>query len=192
MKIRPIPFSSNMVKAIIDGRKTQTRRVLKKTTTKFAVGDVLWVREAWQVRGLAWREPIANTKFASKSAYHYRATDDGAWKPHWGPWRASLHMPMWASRITLEVTDVRTERLYDISDDDARAEGVSCNRRDGEQWCWIDGTDIRNAADAREAFLSFWDRTNGTVSVNSNPEVVVVSFKVHHCSINDFLKREAA
>lgn len=154
MREHPILFSSEMVRAILDGRKTQTRRVLKMKETnippsvpdKFFVtnallancpygvpGDLLWVRETWQ--GLVnvyddllpWshtsplyrgRENVVEIGY---KADYPNPIDDGGWVV----WVPSIHMPRWASRITLRVVDVRVERLQEISEEDAQAEGVN-------------------------------------------------------------------
>jgi len=156
--MKPILFNDEMVRAILEGRKTQTRRLVKPQpaypdaweTPMFnrpqlscpfgKPGDRLWVREAWQ----AWHrvsieyhewEPIS-VKEATASrqpefewgptcdAIEYRATSKSM-----GPWTPSIHMPRWASRIAIEITDVRVQRLQDISEEDAQAEGVQWNAR---------------------------------------------------------------
>lgn len=141
MREYPILFSAPMVGAILDGRKTMTRRVLKPQpqediglwlaerdmkATRWAPGDILWVREGFAVHlnsgpvihekgdGHPWGSPI------------YRATFSAALDPRcegFSPWRPSIHMPRWASRITLTVEAVRVERLQDISEADVIAEG---------------------------------------------------------------------
>jgi hypothetical protein len=146
MKERPILFSGPMVQAILDGRKTQTRRVVKpqpeyweqtggyhypldkkpyrgapvgrvRSIDEYRCpygqpGDRLWVRETWHQ--YAGGEVIYRADYGPES---YQAGAKG--------WRPSIFMPRWASRITLEITGVRVERVQDISADDARAEGVS-------------------------------------------------------------------
>lgn len=144
MDAKPIIFSGEMVRAILDGHKTQTRRVIKPQFNQtwgagvrnqdpdyFSVhvdikepdgewrwlrcpygkaGDILWVRETWaHVDGAIW--------YAADGIDIPR--NDGV------KLRPSIHMPRWASRITLEITNVRVERLFDISQEDAKAEGVS-------------------------------------------------------------------
>ena len=107
---RPILLSGPMVRAILDGRKTMTRRLATSPLAKCQPGDRLWVRETWQVPALC--------------GVQYRATDSapiGHWRPTLGPWRPSIDMPRWASRITLEVTGVKVERLPDISEEEAFA-----------------------------------------------------------------------
>lgn len=155
MKERPILFSAPMVRAILEGRKTQTRRAVKLPFGRGMLtqdvwrpfhpdsehdrevmplwcpygvhGDRLWVRETW---ARTWGEDDAPL-----GSVIYRADI-----PNWAeernvrrlakglaaqnPWKPSIHMPRWASRITLEVTGVRVERLQDISEADAKAEGV--------------------------------------------------------------------
>jgi hypothetical protein len=148
-KERPILFSADMVRAIIAGRKTQTRRLVKTNSAGRAQlagrnwhlqdpdcikacpygrpGDILWVREAFSgphcmesSDGCAAAPP---SKWAKSSRLWFWADGD----PQHGDWtkpRPPIHMPRWASRITLRVTDVRVERLQDITADDAAAEGV--------------------------------------------------------------------
>lgn len=156
VKERPIIFSSEMVRAILDGRKTQERRVVKgwylnlveevlrvngkwvedtleyELTSPFGrVGDRLFVKETWRVFGGREYEYQQDPK-----SLQFKATDEGH---HTLDWRPSIHMPRWASRITLEITNIRVENLQDISEEDAKAEGclplveedgsVTCGRR---------------------------------------------------------------
>lgn len=155
VKERPILFSGPMVKAILAGKKTQTRRLVKapRGSEPSHAGvdfgcpygqlfDRLWVRESWQ----------CNHADQDRSKVNYRA--DGRDRLLWTP---SIHMPRWASRITLEVTDVRVQRLQDISEEDAKAEG----------------------AEGREAFASLWDAINGNrASWASNPWTWAIGFRV--------------
>ena len=128
---RPILFSGPMVRAILDGRKTQTRRVVKLGTRKVdiasytklldicpygAPGDRLWVRETFAVD-----VPGCPGGFSYR-ADHRDPDGDGPANPM--TWRPSIHMPRAVSRILLELTDVRAEPLCEISEDDARAEGA--------------------------------------------------------------------
>lgn len=134
-KERPILFSGPMVRAILDGRKTMTRRVVKPQH-EFAPsmrtgkacwenspfgepGDTLWVRETFALYGMEAAPEHERPRF-------YRADDDA--KPGYATppditWKPSIHMPRWASRITLKITDVRVERLQEITEADAKAEG---------------------------------------------------------------------
>jgi hypothetical protein len=143
-KEKPILFSGAMVRAILDGRKIQTRRVITPKPDFIAgkhiwrdcdiekslawvaaqskygpVGTRLWVRETWHG---SWNKERALNPVHIMDTLCYRADfgdDDKGLQ-----WRPSIHMPRWASRITLEVTGVRVERLKDISEADAKAEGV--------------------------------------------------------------------
>ena len=219
MKERPILFSGEMVRAILEGRKTQTRRIIKdfpahhkgdeapqakqrkpprhpspyfdcycnKPRTEanprgmsdrwcwwdeydrmgngwlkcpFGVpGDRLWVRETWGDGEENNCEP----------GVYYRATD-----PAWDEeetgfrWKPSIHMPRWASRITLEVTGVRVERLQDISQSDALAEGVAPDNFGGpnNEWC-----------NAIGCFRELWESINGPGSWAENPWAWVIEFK---------------
>lgn len=183
MKQRPIIFNTEMVQAILDGRKTQTRRPVNpalvqserlpletsKGIFKFwcsdevsspfgSVGDQLWVRETFQY-GLC-----------TKSGFAYKATHKPSdLEEGWHEvikWKPSIHMPRSAARIILEVTDVRVERLNDISEQDAKAEGFDYPDVPGMGWKF----------NARHNFLVAWDQIYGNRS--SNPWVWVIEFKV--------------
>jgi hypothetical protein len=195
MKERPILFSGEMVRAILDGRKTMTRRVIKPQprfiessgrwewpipTSKIHKGcctsvvtasrewweylmpdqfpyrpwDRLWVRETWQNNpygGIVYRAGSGIVNCAGRG------------------WRPSIFMPRWASRITLEITGVRVERVRDISESDAKAEGVTPS---------IVGRDF-DYLGYRAGFQSLWDSINSKrgYSWASNPWVWVVEFK---------------
>ena len=186
MRERPILFSAPMVRAILAGTKTQTRRAIKApgifvssgainghgvvSMTDAGIrevrcpygqpGDRLWVREAWKVD--------LNHRF-------YRADGDPGGPV---PWTPSIHMPRWASRITLEVTGVRVERPQDISEADAKAEGVH-RCLDG---LWSGGAwkHLRRPncyADPCNAFCDLWASINGPGSWDANPWVWVVEFR---------------
>ena len=162
MAIKPILFNAEMVRAILDGQKTCTRRIVKGAIPDDAMwgytmftpkgciscrgvyadeygekffrlpyqqGDILYVRETWQfLYELDGNEqPVEET-----GKYYYAATDitlfntyvdENGVKHDYVPWRPSIHMPKEAARIWLRVTDVRVERLQDMTDDDAEAEG---------------------------------------------------------------------
>lgn len=170
MAIKPILFNTEMVRAILDGRKTCTRRLVKpqpdekytfplgfvtdstekkevgcfgfaaneyggsiqyvKPPYRYAPGDILYVRETWEhfeccccegdEHGNCYREPQQSVLNKRCGCYMYRATDEIYGDARWHP---SIHMPKEAARIWLKVTDVRVERLQDMTDDDAEAEG---------------------------------------------------------------------
>jgi hypothetical protein len=163
-KERPIILSAPMIRAILANRKQQTRRLATSPLAKCLPGDLLWVREVWQVPALC------------NAQYRATATERiGHWNPAIGPWRPSIHMPRWASRITLEVTGVKFERLQDITIADALAEGA------------LEATDIpyvgaMTGDQARVAFSLLWDRLHGPRSWEENPTIVCISFKrVREC-----------
>ncbi|WP_434137703.1 hypothetical protein [Klebsiella quasipneumoniae] len=238
MKERGMIFNGEMARAILDGRKTQTRRIVKGTdgAVKFckewdingeeifvvlgekdhtgmnpvlgaiscpfgAVGDRIWVRETWATLGnedgccVDWEGNLCKGDERS-AARIYRASceqrpgdyglwsipDDAYWKPHTkerkfeGAWRPSIHMPRWASRITLEITDVRVERLNAISEEDARAEGIidgGCLNCGEPEPCGCANPE----PDATDAFAYLWQSIYGQESWNANPWVWVVSFE---------------
>lgn len=204
---RPILFSAPMVRAILEGRKTQTRRVVNPPKNGSVIGwggpgiamaslgviddcehittilsqygqpgDRLWVRETWQ--GPLVDEELEE-EFSQSPDYFkkpdfcvYRATDtldainvDG---DEIG-WRPSIHMPRWASRIQLEITGVRVERLHDISQEDCIAEG--CIGGHGA----ISG--YAYSATPFEHYRAVWESINGAGSWNANPWVWVIDFK---------------
>jgi len=210
-KDRPIIFSAPMVRALLDGRKSQTRRVLKPQPAArtacvephpeyreewrafadgeplhsfclpYVPGDRLWVREAWCYGPAG--------QFADAPIY-YRATDNdvegctGYTKggDRRSPWRPSIHMPRWASRLTLIVTDVRVQRLQDISEEDAQAEGALKMR------CEIDDKPhFYNDAERgthKIGFAGIWAHINGAESWDADPWVVAVSFKTIRANID--------
>lgn len=129
MKEKPILFNTEMVRAILDGRKTQTRRIVKPNTTAippYEVGDILWVRETWKS---ATGDP-AGGGYALFDTYVYKA--DGKAKDDYpvdelmveDRWHPSIHMPRKAARIFLRVKDVRAEKLQSITPEDVKKEGV--------------------------------------------------------------------
>jgi hypothetical protein len=194
MKERPVLFSGEMVRAILAGRKTQTRRLFRGASDlpgdffspHGVPGDRLWVREtfAWSDLPKAPRRTDTGKPFvvyrangeivASVGAFH----GNGVQRMNWTP---SIYMPRWASRIDLEITAVRCERLQDITEEDARAEGVAPFY---ERFQSI-GRDQRIttgelAADApyRASFAVLWDEINGDrASWASNPWVWAIAFK---------------
>ena len=173
MKERPILFSGPMVRAILDGRKTQTRRPVKPqpfvaTTSMFDIskcplgqpGDRLWVRETWR-------------KDALGTVVEYRATTS-ALMEFIAPWRPSIHMPRWASRITLEITRVWVERVQDITEDEAKAEGIvdgGCMTCGKPETCGCQNP----RPDRRDSFANLWQSIYGTW--DANPWVWAVEFR---------------
>jgi hypothetical protein len=258
MTERPIPFSGPMVRAILAGRKSQTRRCLTpqpdaaldhhkgRIVTRFnpvgaavktglmayeandcagpifafrqgkdsikadiscpygVPGDRLWVREAWTAdfewaedvdkRALRWwHEMPAAFRGPANVIYTYYHADDSAWHCHpdegpaypasWAPaeddwegvrWRPSIHMPRWASRLTLELTNVRVERLQDIGEDDAIDEGC------GFDFDPLDDDGVEKFdATPRGHFAQLWDKLHGhrRCGWQANPWVWVLEFR---------------
>ena len=181
MKEYPILFSGPMVRAIIEGRKTQTRRIDVARWLKRKRGDRLWVRETWCTLA-AW-DGIKPSELFETVQIKYIA-DNSITKPTLWPWgdvRTSMFMPRWASRLLLELTeDPYAENVQDISGEDAIAEGVSIPRCGCEfcshsiQMCPAD------QSAAVEEFAHLWDSINAKRGYgwDANPEVAVVRFKL--------------
>lgn len=185
---RPILFSAPMVRAILAGTKTQTRRALHSDLFISSGGAVVRMASAGPATtGIReahcpyWREPgdrlwVRETHMDLGACYLYRAdlgaeTERALVAPG-QRWRPAIHMPRAASRITLEVTGVGVEKLSDISREDALAEGI------GEAYGGFglpDGSHF-HAADPRESYWSLWEAINGTGSVAADPLVWVVKF----------------
>lgn len=192
MKERPILFSGEMVRAILDGRKTQTRRIVKPQTlelfeaaiqlgevTDFFTdaidvdwayvggfcpygqrGDRLWARETWGKD--------------DSGDFVFRADDWCECPTADGKWKSSIFMHRAASRITLEITAVRVERLQDISEEDAKAEGV--RQCEGGWWNYIAGEPYQGMT-ARGSYETIWELINGPGSWEKNPWVWVIEFR---------------
>jgi len=200
MTERPIIFSAPMVRAILDGRKTQTRRVLKPQPVQAAgpfsdvliggdrhpyrVGDTLWVREAFALGHYYDDEdkPIGDLRpfyAATMDVGRWYDPDADQWRDR-PRWRPSIHMPRWASRITLRVTDVRVERLQDISEQDAIAEGVLVGQLPGCFHSGIGRLDVEWRSTAPHAFEHLWESINGPGTWDANPWVAAISFERLH------------
>lgn len=190
MRERPIIFSAPMVQAILEGRKTQTRRVLhrEKLYNGYAFddpriaracphgqpGDRLWARETFAVITGVGRAPHVD------DAVEYRADNSPAGEVigHARAWRPSIFMPRAYSRITLEVVGVRVERVQDISEADARAEGADQEFRT-VVYSPAGVKDYHMPVSYRGGFANLWDSINETRGYgwDTNPWVWVVEFK---------------
>ncbi|WP_312996440.1 hypothetical protein [Leclercia sp.] len=200
MTERGMIFNAEMVRAILDGRKTQTRRLLKDATGPSlsvdiaedspGVAELSWlygdgpgheVNERIKLIHCPYGKPgdriwVRETFGDCGVRLVYRAdTDDGA-KCKVKRWTPSIHMPRWASRILLEITDVRVERLNDISEEDARAEGIvdgGCLNCGEPEPCGC----VNPEPDATDAFAYLWQSIYGQENWNANPWVWVIEFK---------------
>ena len=184
---KPILFSTPMVQAILRGNKTQTRRIVNPQPQpgelpgkpKYNVGDIMWVRETWRPKGHS---------MPTGPHYEYRATAQADGVPTDEPWKPSIFMPREACRIFLKVTNVRIERLEDITKEDAIAEGIEmwqqqgCTRYKSYVKPMVGFWDIHNGTGGVHAaiasFRSLWASINGFDSLNSNPWVYVYDFEV--------------
>jgi hypothetical protein len=234
MTDRPIIFSAPMVRALLDGRKTQTRRLVKPQPVQNEAGlwvhppewteravkkwggacqsdedglklhlgmkglpyapcDLLWVREAW---GLGLSDHGDCPRYRATMDYQcgekIKSVHEGSFK-----WRSPIHMPRRASRLTLIVTDVRVQRLQEISEADAVAEGLSAASKGGHLrkwgiadrdglpgnddhgWHWQDWT-----ADPRDAFRTLWNILHGPDAWDADPWVVALTFIVRPGNID--------
>lgn len=200
IKEKPILFSAPMVRAILEGEKTQTRRIMKQQPIPDSMwgggfrvvskaitvaletfnrlrgamidsyptpcpygkpGDRLWVRETFCWSGYA----IDPDEVLYRADEEYTPEDRGDL-----PWKPSIHMPRWASRILLEIVSVRVERLQDISEQDAKAEGCDNSKTEAAiATGWYEKP--------RSTFHRLWEQINGADSWNDNPWVWVVEFK---------------
>jgi len=188
MTDRPILFSAPMVRAILAERKTQTRRILTPQPDdliegqvprqlKIYIGDRLWVKESFYSLYGPQKHP----------AIAYAASNDalpkGAYAEGWTKKKLAIHMPRWASRITLIVEDVKVERLQDISAADVIAEGICPQSRDRQAngggvrgWAWP-GADGAGWSSPIIAYCKLWNSINGPGAWASNPWVVAYTFR---------------
>lgn len=221
MKERPILFSAPMVRALLDGSKTQTRRVLKGFDRAHDIelrddrwiasgdaptnydgevqmndwqeqircpygqsGDRLYVRETFMdLTGTGVEHRNADglrQQFAYAAEFPPESYGDSARKDYGLKWKPSIHMPRAASRILLEIVSVRVERLNDISEEDAKAEGIENNPRlDPAGPChWRHyGREHTGINCPIESYRTLWEAISGAGSWDANPWVWVVEFK---------------
>lgn len=240
MKITPILFKGEMIRALRDRRKTMTRRIVKpqplpelntmkpvivndeviwerKLTGLISItskvrcpygmpGDLLWVREAWRLARIngvdggvgefatiQYREGFDVFGYRRDWRDHYAdlLEREKRWEKSqtgnlWGRWRPSIHMPRWASRLTLELTGVRVERVQDITEADAQAEGVT-----QRAYPTPDGWIADDNALFSGGFAALWESINGEESWDENQWVWALKFKVHEQNIDSFLYQRA-
>lgn len=195
MKEKPILFSNSMVCALLHGCKTQTRRIVKPQPANDKVwafqameiaqkmtwgqpGDLLWVREGFRAGGDARYE-----NFSYKADYHHEMSG----------FSSPIHMPREASRLTLELTQIRVQQLEDISKEDAIAEGIHHYYYYHELMRYVEETRALGADEVDGeiefgAFAQLWESIHGEESWELNPWVWALSFKVHKQNIDEFLK----
>jgi len=227
-KERPILFNTAMVKAVLAGTKTQTRRIVKnhsrlsqdisKVDLRKWVndhpayilsfcpygkpGDILWVRERWQHHYRLVQEPITYEPNSIKD-FVYKADDPPASLQLHEMWRPSIHLPKVGSRIWLRIKDVRVERLQEISEVDAKAEGIDwhIDKENGLEYfyCYslkekgscrtigglavLDNSYVSNQVfnikePAKFSYQTLWESINGYGSWKKDPWVWVVEFEV--------------
>lgn len=224
MKARPILFSGPMIRALLEGRKTQTRRPVKLPDDAREVkyyappsgrsqqgwadpgvnywtergnhidpcpygqpGDLLWVRETWATDAPSLddcRRGVESDGVAYGPYYRATASDFDVSSLRWRP---SIHMPRFASRLTLEITDVRVQRLRDISEEDAKAEGAEKATPTPDGYVAdADGTCLAG-------FEALWDSINAKRGFgwDANPWIWALTFKVHQINVDEFLRRAA-
>jgi hypothetical protein len=188
--MKPILFSTEMVQAILAGRKTQTRRVMGvsgalypnetvadwvvrwKVEPRYHKGDILWVRETWQTVPSEDGEGYAYVYRASQNGRDWEDNTEG-WK-----WRPSIFMPKEAARLILKVTNVRAERLQDISEEDARAEGVG-DPYEYQHPMYYDYKMFDGVSCGICAFAGLWESINAKRGYGweTNPFVFVYEFE---------------
>lgn len=187
MKERPILFSAPMVRAILDGSKTQTRRIVRcrgdgsrmDSVSPYGIaGDRLWVRETWAAPHDC--DHLKPTELPEDTPVHYRASWEG---PCGIAWRPSIFLRRCFSRLMLEVTGVRAERLRDISEADAKAEGVESaatsliGLADEQQIISGDGR-TKGSHPFTLSYAVLWDEINGDRAPwVRNPWVWVIEFR---------------
>lgn len=240
MKARPILFSTPMIQALLEGRKTQTRRIVKPQPTPItdeddfkwrtnekvygnppywwaskgceamlgihemrydcpygSVGDLLWVRETFCIGEIAAgdhdpaeKEPLfVDQSSVAREEVVYKeyciSNDIGIEEVIWKP---SIFMPKSASRLTLEITNIRVERLQDISKQDAIAEGIEYESDSHiTQRCknYISGG---RCPDPIFSYHTLWQKLNGKDSWAKNEWMWVIEFKVHKCNFQQLIK----
>lgn len=194
----PVIMSAPMVQACLDDSKTMTRRLAwgrqsnwmalggrcistdpmsfenPSRWQRVKVGDRLWVREMHSFRNCTDADDIQRRISRGQDPTLYSTDRTDKYKKF--KWRPSIHMPRWASRLTLVVTATKIERLQDISEADATAEGAEI--------FYGPPFDPAHAPTNRRRFELLWRHLHGPKAWDANPEVVAVSFRVHKCNVD--------
>lgn len=224
MTDKPIIFSGPMIRALLDGRKTQTRNILSPKSgigpahrvericgawmaceydrrwplrLPHAPGDRLWAREAHYLTDDGYGQYAVFAEDAEDVTAHFSLVNEtqqrydlsDTWAAQHLRRRPPIHMPRWASRLTLVVTDVRVQRVQEISEEDAKAEGIEYDddRSRGNCIAWRDYLDRGGkCAYSIGSFRSLWDSLNAKRGFgwDANPWVVATTFTVHRCNID--------
>ena len=209
-KESPIIMSTELIKAIQAGRKTQTRRIIRSPYQEFGhitsqgygnwedrtgqtfrcpygwTGDLLWVRETWGTNTVD--HHTKPSLLPETTRIWYKADYKNDFDFH--AWRPSIFMPKWASRITLEIAKIRVEQVQDISVDDAIAEGIKQISND-RHWAWRDYTGNGLRLSPKMSFETLWDSINDKRGYpwSSNPWVWVIEFELREESVH-YRRRE--
>jgi hypothetical protein len=194
MKTYPIIFSGTMVRAILEGRKTQTRRLVTSmwanAKMRHDMGEriLLYVRETWAYVGTL--DPgllVFQADYPRCVPREYQNVPPtlDALRQSGYRWKPCIHMPRKLSRLTLVVTDIRIQHLQKISVSDAIAEGVTIP---------VGVYDGPHGDAAIYEYMALWDRLHREAGYPSelNPEVIALTFRVHHCNIDEFIKQKTA
>lgn len=205
MKSRPILFNGSMVRSLLDDIKKQTRRVVKPQPPADAFQVTTYHHPDSRPRFFSWKEGFDGAEMHTAfepipcpygmpgdrlwvrethiafdvGRVHYRAdsiSDRKGDREYGVTWPPSIHMPRWASRITLEITGARVERLQDISEEDARAEGVDFDPGEGG-FFFVPGQGGCSADTAVGSYRLLWESINGSGSWDANPWVWAIQFK---------------
>ncbi len=251
MKARPILFSGPMIQALLAGRKTQTRRIIKQqpqghhwaslpgyqlhvttpmefTNGKIGIryfhsipqnrerdydgpyvycpygkpGNLLWVRETTAVRSSGWNSETGHWYCVDYAAGGVGCGIRHGHAPSFFPsrshnangvlrWQPSIHMPRWASRLTLRITDVRVQRLQEIGAADAIAEGLDVVLDGGSKY-GINGLPDTWNDNPRLSYLALWDAINGAGAASANPYIWGISFEVIQKNVDQVLREMKA
>lgn len=193
---RPIIFSAAMIRALLDGRKTMTRRIPTPTWRKIVPGDRLYVRENLQPDQsgfdyAAGGDGIDLSELTDEQVEFWNRTALKRGDPMDAPIVPCIHMPRWASRLTLVVTATKIEKLQSMSEEDAKAEGIgriwpvgySCDTGPNHFTISIDGASYSRPT-AAGTFRMLWETLHGDDAWDANPEVVALTFEVHKANID--------
>ena len=192
MREHPLLMKGPLVRATLAGLKTQTRRPIKSQGLGYSsswaarcplgqAGDRLWVREAWCLASAesGTAQPDLRPMRGGRWCYYYATEPDVEHEEgdNRSPWRPSIHMPRWACRLVLPLVSVRVERVQDITEEDAKAEGVE-RISAGPGWeCWMGYGPSSSCKTARDSYRSLWISIYGEESWDANPWVWVAEWE---------------